>query len=339
MVKMTRAKWANTAIAITGLCVLAIVIQGAALDENSGLDKAIPIQTTTISRGNFETLVNLEGTVGYLSQVPCMIPLTGQVEQVYVAQGDTVLKNTPLFRLNCDTETALLEKAYQQKAQKAAPELKGESQLAWAAYTEKEDGLLDEKIAELEQAIALKTIRAANDGQVTDLAAYEGSYLTVGSIGAVVCGKERAVSILAVQKDAARIKKGMKVRLYEGESLVGSGLVTGVGTLMADQTTGLMAAKVTVAVQGDTELPVGAKVKAQVVLFAKEDVLVVPGDSVDGENQLWQVYENRVFPLAQSVLQLNEAQAWVENGLEGMAIALLPSGNFKAGQKVKEVGK
>ena len=302
MAKKNRVKVANASALVTLACVTALLVHTANLDT----DAPISVETVRVSTGIFETVLNLSGTINYETQAACILPQAGRVSEVYCSRGDAVLKGELLFSFNVDSERALLEKAY------------GEHDYMQAAA--------------LERQIGLAAFRAPTDGVLTDIAAFEEGYLAAGSVGALVASNTHVVEISTVQADAARIKKGMAVRLFDGDTAIGIGRVVSMGPLMPN-------ALVKIISDEKLSLPVGAQLRAQVLLFSKADVLLVPSSAVDDEGRIWRVYNGRIFPVEQSVLQLGQGNAWVREGLEGMEIVLKQSDAFKIGQRVKEVGK
>jgi RND family efflux transporter MFP subunit len=90
------------------LIILLLVVAGMALLGNflfrtfigDGTKEQVAYQTATVQRRTIESTVNATGTVSATKQVRMTFSSTGQVQDVYVKQGDHVVQGQPLAALN-----------------------------------------------------------------------------------------------------------------------------------------------------------------------------------------------------------------------------------------------
>lgn len=327
-----RVKASYGLIAVTIVTVAALT---AIEKVPTGTEKAIAVKTAKVTIENYETLLTFDATLGFEGQYPAVTQTQGIVEAIYVAPGDTVLKGQALYKIDTTYQQAALQKAYEQRAKASLSD--AQEAMVINEIAKRESSALETEIESLIWQMEGATARATKDGRVIDVMAVQGGYLGAAGVGAVLSGADEEITILALQRDAVRIQKGMKARIYADGKLVGMGEVKTVGALYQDMTTGKSQAKITVAPDKALNLPMGYKLKTEIILEAQNDALVVAADALDPNDTLWQVYEGRAFPLEGTVVRANESMAMLKDVDEGTQVVFMPDDNLTAGQRVKEI--
>ena len=114
---------------------------------------------------------------------------------------------------------------------------------------------------------------------------------------------------------------------------LGSAEVTQVGDVTADAVTGRMVCRVTLTPEEPLDLPAEAAVEADVLLWGRAGVPVLPVEAVTERGTVWWVCDGRCTEIPAEIVRSDEMRAWVSLP-EGLTVAV---GEFAQGQRVTEV--
>jgi len=282
----------------------------------SGREASVGAQMARVTLGEVRQIAALTGRVTYQDETLVYAAAPGVVEEVYVREGERVAQGQALFRLDAA--------GYERVAS------------AWLAAQERlqeTDDLPVGSAADVQEILARTVVRAPVNGNVRQLMAVESGAVSAGMPVAVLSSTRREIVCIAAEADARHLTAGMKARLsVDGEEL-GQAEVTQVGEVTADAATGRMVCRVTLTPEEHIDLPTGAAVEADVLLWGQAGVSVLPVEAVTERGTVWWVCDGRCTEIPAEIVRSDEMHAWVRLP-EGLTVAV---GEFAQGQRVTEV--
>ncbi len=270
------------------------------------------VELAQVVIGDVEQVLAVTGRLRYESEYAVLTPSAGMVEQVCVKAGDRVEEGQALFRLSSSA---------QEKALSALLGVQAE----------------EEASAALMQAASLlesMTVRAPAPGAVHQVAVTEHGGVTAGTPAVTLSTGRQQVMCSVVMSDAVNVEAGMPARIYLQEELLCSARVSSVGALETDLTTGQTVSQVTLGIEENLELPLGAALDVEIILAAQNDVPVLPVEALDENGEVWWVADGRCYRTQAGLVMADEMLAWVALP-EGESVVL--SGDVVEGQKIREV--
>jgi len=269
------------------------------------------VELAQVVIGDVEQVLAVTGRLRYESEYAVLAPSAGMVEQVCVKAGDRVEEGQALFRLSSSAQ------------EKALSALLGLQEA--------------EASAALMQAASLMesmTVRAPAPGAVHQVAVTEHGGITAGMPAVTLSTGRQQVMCSVVMSDAVNVAEGMEARIFLQEELLCSARVSSVGALETDLTTGQTVSQVTLGIEENLELPLGAALDVEIILAAQNDVPVLPVEALDENGEVWWVAEGRCYRTQAGVVMADEMLAWVTLP-EGEHVVL--SSDVVEGQRVREV--
>ena len=301
--------------------------------QGDPLEKAARVRMCCVENGCVEQLTTLNGVVRYEGEYAAGVPVNGVVSAVYVKNGEYVHKGQALFRMDDSLQTSAMCAALSRQ-------MRGDTLPLTALGVELqsvEDAAAWEQQRSVEtaaDALEALTVRAAADGIVQQVYAVECSGMAAGSPGILLSGDGQEIICKAVQKDAVQMKVGMRARvLYDGQ-VQAEAIVTDIGHVEAENGQSVCAVKLKP--ETPIDLPLGAAVKAEVILAQAQDVTVLPAEAVSEANTVRWVAEGRCYETDVTVFMRDETRCWV-NLAPGTRV--VQSGTAIHGQRVLEVGE
>lgn len=298
-------------------------------------EQAVKVKTAQLTRRTIEDCVVGSGVIGRQDTCSVASQTGGRVAELYVEAGQWVQAGQALLRL----DGSLLETQLQQgvrRAQSAAIQTFG-SDAANSLAAAQQEAAADEVEALAAQMAAL-TIRAQQDSQVLYTHVKSGEVLLAGTPALTLAGAQQCVSMQVGERDAARLRTGLPVRLLRDDKIIGTGRVASVGLPMA-RVDGVSLADVEVIPDEEIDLPVGSRVDVQIVRASSAHALVLPVEAFgDDEQSVWQIYEERVWPLKLKTGLQDDFGIEVLNAPRTLTVATDAQGELEAGRYVKAVG-
>ncbi len=309
------------------------------------------VKTTRIILGGVEKTVAVTGTAARKGEYHSAHPSGGVVAQVYVREGQTVVKGQALYRLEDTVQRTALQKALKNlDAAKAAEKTQQErvqeafandeqmlaaAQAVAGTYEEKR-AVLESQIESLQMEIEALTQRAYQDGQVLQILVREGELLLPGSPGAVLATQTAEVRAQVVARDALQIREGMQAYITLNDAPLAQAVVEQVG-LLTPNSQGISYAQVSLLPKDGLSVPVGTQVDVEIILRSQEGVWVAPVDALTKDNAVWQVYKGRAWKQPAVTGLWDDNYTTVENLGLGTEIILNPDENLRDGMRVKVV--
>lgn len=288
-----------------GMALLTVMAVAVMLGAGKDGETATPARIVRVGRGDVLQIAALSGRIGYREEMLAWASLPGTVAEVYVTPGERVTKGQALLRLDAEA------------AERAVA--------VWAAQA---DPLLP---AQEVQALLTETIiRAPENAMVRQLLVQEHAVVTAGTPVMALSSSDEVVVCLAPERDARSVRTGMQAELLVDGEFVGAAVVTGVGPVTADASTGRLLCEVTLTPEQRLSLPQGAVVDADVLLAGRRDVPVLPLEAITERGTVWAVHDGICTEIPAEIVLSDEMQAWVALP-EGIAVAV---GEFREGQRV-----
>lgn len=313
---MKRVKASLLALGITA----AAVVSMTALDAHQRGVPAARVKTCQVEMGSVEQVLALSGMLRYEMEYGAVSPVNGVVEQLYVKQGDMVRSGQPLFRLNGEVQ-----------AMAVSTVLAGQGSLPEMLPAELGSVQLQEASAQLE----CLTVRAAADGIVQQVNISEHGGVMAGTVAVALSGGEQCIQCSVVLRDAEKLQEGMPARILRDDELLTTARVKTIGPAQVSSTTGQTVCQVTLALTEAIDLPLGATVDAEVVLYGEEHVPVLPLQAVTESGTVWWVAEGRGYEIPAELVMADEVNCWV-NLPEGISV-VCGGETPEQGQRVKEL--
>lgn len=299
-----RRVWVMAALAaVTLLAVTAMLARQ---------EKAVRARVVQVERGSVWQLAALTGRVAYEDETIILAPADGVIAEILVENGDRVAEGQILLRLDAsDTERLV-----------SAWIASGAQSLPAAAF-------------DPEALLAATLVRSPANANVRRIMKTAGTPVAAGTPLAVVSSQRRKIVCTAQEADARDVREGMDAVIsLDGETLV-TAVVTEVGEMTADDSTGRMYCLITLAPDEPLDLPGGTAVEVDVKLLGRDDVTVLPLEAVTARDTVWWVHGERCTEIPAKTVLSDEMLAWVSLP-EGTSVAI---GEFHDGQLLTGVGK
>lgn len=313
---MKKVKASLLMLAVTAAAVSAMLAAGA---QQRGMPAA-KVQTCQVELGSVEQVLAVTGVLRYEMEYAAISPATGVVAQVYVHQGDAVQAGQPLFRLNGEVQAMAVSTA-----------LSGQGRLQEVVPAEWSGVQLQEAAAQLESL----TVRAASDGLVQQVCITENGGVMAGTVAVALSGEEQSVQCSVVLRDAEKLREGMQARIIRDGEVLTTAAVGRIGPAEISTTTGQTVCRVDLTPEEPIDLPLGATLEAEVILYGQQDVPVLPLQAVTEKNTVWWVAEGRSYEVPAEVVMADEVCCWVN--LPQGATVVCGGEAPEEGQRVKEM--
>lgn len=297
----------------------------------------IPVKTAVIQRGNWTKTTLAEGVVQYRQQQPAVCLQGGVLRQICAGEGEAVRKGQLLFALDTRQEEDALERlAAGRHAMEEAVSAFGQEAALWKLSERLE---MESQEAALKQSIALKQIRAEQDGVMGPVYRQEGELLKAGDVLAVVHSTEKNVAAVCRSSVVSRIGTGAEAAILDpAGQVVGQASLTAIGAPETDASTGQSVQRLVFEPETALTAEPGQRCVVELVQESRRNVPLVPPEAVDGDGCLWLVENGTVsrYPLEEPDCAGQMVQ--VPEELLGKSAALDPEeSRLTPGCPVKEV--
>lgn len=313
---MNKVKASLMMLGITAAAVICMAATGA---QQRGMPAA-KVKTCRVEIGSVEQVLAVSGVLRYEMEYGAISPVTGVVAQVYVQQGDDVQAGQPLFRLNGEVQAMTVSAA-----------LAGQGSLPEAIPA----GLTSVQMQEAAAQMECLTVRAAADGIVQQVNVSQNGGIMAGTMAVALSGEEQSVQCSVVLRDAEKLQEGMEARIIWADEVLTTARVKKIGPAQVSTATGQAVCQVTLMPEQKIDLPLGAMLDAEIVLYGQEDVPVLPLQAITDAETVWWVAENRGYEIPAEVLMADEVNCWV-NMPAGVTV-ICGGEVLQEGQRVKEM--
>lgn len=313
---MNKVKASLMVLGVTAAAVISMAATGA---QQRGMPAA-KVKTCRVEIGSVEQVLAVSGVLRYEMEYGAISPETGVVAQVYVRQGDEVQAGQPLFRLNGEAQAMTVSAAL--AGQGTLPEI------VPAGFTSAQT---QEAVAQMEWL----TVRAAADGIVQQVNVSENGGVMAGTLAVALSGEEQSVQCGVVLRDAAKLQTGMRARIIWGDEVLTMAKVKSISPAQVSTATGQAICQVALAPEHRIDLPLGAMLDAEIVLYGQENVPVLPLQAITDAETVWWVAENRGYEIPAEMVMADEVNCWV-NMPEGIMV-VCGGEALQEGQRVKEM--
>jgi len=313
---MNKVKASLMMLGITAAAVIGMAATGA---QQRGLPAA-KVKTCRVEIGSVEQVLAVSGVLRYEMEYGAISPATGVVAQVYVQQGDEVHAGQPLFRLNDEVQAMTVSAA-----------LEGQGSLQEMIPA----GLTSAQMQEAAAQMECLTVRAAADGIVQQVNVSENGGIMAGTLAMALSGEEQSVQCSVVLRDAEKLQTGMQARIIWGDEVLTEACVKSIGPAQVSAATGQTVCQVSLAPEQKIDLPLGAMLDAEIVLYGQENVPVLPLQAITDAETVWWVAENRGYEIPAEMVMADEVNCWV-NMPEGITV-VCGGETLQEGQRVKEM--
>ncbi len=316
---MKKGKASLAMLGITAAAVTVLLMADAARGSLP-TERAARVEMCQVALGSVEQVLAVSGALRYEMEYGAISPVTGVVAQVYVRQGDRVQAGQPLFRLNGEAQAMAVSAAL--AGQESLPEILP-AQLA--------SSQLQEAAATLE----CLTVRAAADGLVQQVNVTEHGGVMAGSVAMALSGEDQCIQCSVVLRDAEKLHPGLQARIWKDDELLTMATVAEIAPAQVSTTTGQTVCQVKLKPEEMIDLPLGASVEAEVILYGQENVPVLPLQAVSAQDTVWWVCDGRGYEIPAEVVMADEVSCWV-NLPEGITV-VCGGDEVNQGQRVKEM--
>lgn len=316
---MKKVKASLAMLGITAVAVAALLTVNAARGSLP-TERAARVEMCQVTMGKVEQVLAVNGVVRYEMEYGAISPVTGVVAQVYVRQGDRVKAGQPLFRLNGEAQAVAVSAALasQESLPEVIPAELASSQLQEAAAT-----------------LECLTVRAAADGLVQQVNVTEHGGVLAGNVAMALSGEEQCIQCSAVLRDAEKLAPGLQARIYKEDVQLTMARVEEIAPAQVSTTTGQTVCQVKLIPERAIDLPLGATVEVEVILYGQEDVPVLPLQAVSDQSTVWWVADGRSYEIPAEIVMADEVCCWV-NLPEGITV-VCGGDAVDEGQRVKEM--
>ena len=136
-------------------------------------------------------------------------------------------------------------------------------------------------------------------------------------------------------RDAEKLQAGMQARIIWEDEVLTTARVKEIGPAQVSATTGQTVCQVALVPQEKIDLPLGAMLDAESVLYSQENVPVLPLQAITDAETVWWVAENRGYEIPAEMVMADEVNCWV-NIPEGITV-VCGGEALQEGQRVKEM--
>lgn len=313
---MNKVKASLMMLGITAAAMISMAATGA---QQRGMPAA-KVKTCQVEIGSVEQVLAVSGVLRYEMEYGAISPVTGVVAQVYVQQGDEVKTGQPLFRMNSEVQ-----------AMAVSAVLAGQGSLPEMIPSELTSAQMQEAAAQME----CLTVRAAADGIVQQVNVSENSGVMAGALAVALSGEEQSVQCSVVLRDAEKLQADMQARIIYGDEVLTTARVKTISPAQVSTATGQTICQVELTPERKIDLPLGAMLDAEIVLYGQDNVPVLPLQAITEADTVWWVAEGRGYEIPAEVIMADEVNCWV-NMPEGVTVVC--GGEVpQEGQRVKEM--
>ena len=288
------------------------------------------VKTAMVTRGEMLETLLLEGVVTYQDDQPLVSLGPGQIRQVYVRQGDRVEAGQLLFSLDTAEEEAAMTLLSQELSR-----LEGLDGTMQALMTRQRLELCSQQAA-LKGSIAMKQVRAQQDGVMGPICCREGELVLEGTVLGSMHGENLCVMAFARAEAVQGIEDGAAAFLLdESGRRIGGAVLMRMGQPQQDSLTG--AAGYPLWFSLGEELPLGQRLTVELVKKRFQNQTLAPMEAVGSDGCLWVVEEGVARPVQVEVLRQDGDFVSVDDDLEGMRVILEPDRQkLSPGRAVRE---
>lgn len=320
-----------TAVAVAVLTVAPRVTMSSLPTESPAR-----VRVCEVTHGSVEQALCVTARVRYEAEYAAVVPCAGIVRQVYVSPGDRVRAGEALFRMDGTAQEAAMAAALSASlAVPALDSLGGAAVEASAALSQWSAQETDAALRQAETALSQLTVRAQTDGLVHQVDIAENSGVLAGTPAMALSGARQLLTAQVVARDASALRAGMTARVMEGSKILCAASVRSIGAVETDATTGQTVALVTLCPDEPLDLPIGAAVDVEIVLYGQQNVPTLPLSAVGEDGTVRWIADGRCYRIPVEVVMADEVSCWV-NLPEGLRV-VLSGGETVEGQRVREV--
>lgn len=323
-------------LSATAVIVAAMIVAPRVTMSSLPTESPARVQVCEVTRGAVEQALCVTARVRYEAEYAAVVPCAGIIRQVYVAPGDRVRAGQALFRMDGTAQEAALAAAISDAPAALVPDSLGnaavEASAALSQWTARET---DATLRQAEAALSQLTVRAQADGLVHQVDIAENSGALAGTPAVALSGTQQLLTAQVVARDAASLRVGMAARVMSGSDLLCTASVRSIGAVETDATTGQTVTLVTLCPETPLDLPIGAAVDAEIILYGQQNVPTLPLSAVDEDGTVRWIADGRCYRLPVEVVMADEVNCWV-NLPEGLRV-VLHGGETVEGQRVREV--
>lgn len=348
---------------ISSLVVVAAVAVGGVLLANSGGTlKQVEVQAAQL--GTVTSTLEITGDVTPKNQQEVLAHMQGQIEEIYVVEGQTVKKGDKLV----DWQTASAQEEVQSVfsdsmanqlpdtytieekqrnalllSQVAGMSLDTFNELFLSPEQEQAQSAmstLEEQLGEIGQ----QSVTSDIDGTILSVNAKDEDFLAAGASILTVADTENLKIVCQInEKDMNEVWKGQRVIIYPNDgSAAIQGKITKKGSVAqaTTQLNGSTEKKGTIEITPEQTLDelVGASIDVDIVLDQLEQAIKIPIDAIVDDNKVF-VYDDGMVYEREVVLGANDSTdvAVLEGLLQGEQVVLNPDEDLQSGQKVEKI--
>lgn len=319
--------------------------------EEAEEETLIPVEVASVDSGSVAAYITSTANLVPEQDVKVISEAEGRIERLMVEEGDLVRAGQPLVVLRDDDVTIALQKAEAKLANakmafERAEQMKAQELIASQDYdkTAMEYRVAKQEVAEAQWSLSKRTIRAPFDGQITERFVDLGQNVKMADPLFQIASYQPLVArIFLPEREVIGLEVGREVRLAlaADDSIRFTGRIQKISPVV-DTATGTV--KVTVeATEKPKEVRPGGFVTVRVVREQRDDVLVVPRESVIRE-----LDKAHVFVADGETATKKEVKVGMEEGdrveiTEGLntgeQVITAGQGGLKDGDKIKVLEK
>lgn len=288
------------------------------------------VKTAMVTRGEMLETLLLEGVVTYQDDQPLVSLGAGQIRQVCVKQGDQVQAGQLLFSMDTTEEEAAMTLLTQELGR--LEDMDGAMQ---ALMTQQRLEMYSQQAA-LKKSIAMKQVRAQQDGVMGPICCREGELVLEGTVLGSMHGEGLCVMAFARAEAMQSLESGAAAFLLdENGRRIGGAILERMGQPQQDALTGLTGYPLWFSLAED--LPLGQRVTVELVKQRWENQSLAPVEAVTGDGCLWVVEDGVARPVQVNVLRQDGDFVSVDGHLEGVRVILEPDETkLSPGRAVRE---
>lgn len=347
---------------IGGFIAATIFAVGGILLVNAGA-QPVKVQVQTAELGTVTSTLEITGDVTPKNQQEVLAHMQGQIEEIYVVEGQTVKKGDKLVDWQAPSAQEEVQSVLSQsiadqtqdaytieEKQRSALLLSQVAGMSLSTFNElflsSKEEQVSSAMSSLEQLddMSQQSITSNINGTVLSVSVKDDDFLAAGTSILTVADTENVKIVCQInEKDMNEVWNGQQVIIYPNN---GSGAVKGTVTkksAMAQSTTQLSGStekKGTIEITPKQPLDelIGASIDVDIVLDELEQVVKVPIDALVGDNTVF-VYENgQVYQREVEVSANDSTHVAITQGLlRGEQVVLNPDEDLQSGQKVEKI--
>lgn len=325
---MWKVRTATLCVCLTLLICAAVWIAPHLAMSSLPTETPARVRLTQVTVGEVAQRLAVSGRVRGEAEFAVLAPQAGIVDAVYVSAGEHVRSGAPLARMDGALAVQQLSQALARTQTVPTAALPEEVRGALS-------GTVDSQLSQGETLLSGLTLRAPADGVVAQVLVSEHGGAAAGTPAFLMCSEAQKIVCPVVVRDAAQVAPGMTAALTAGGESVGEGVVRSVSPASVDENTGQTVCEVAIAPNAPIDLPLGAAVDAEILLWSREGVPIVPLSAVTEAGTVWWAADGRCYEIPAGVTLADEMNGWT----------MLPAGTrvvdgapmLVEGQRIKEL--